>query len=117
MCRSDAPRSTISCRRSAMLAAIVPPDANAPCLRQGNSEHFVDRRSSFNDLHEPGLAQRLHTARLGYRPQLGRRGTLEDGVAELLADRHDLVDRDPALHSREVTGRAALALVELHLAL
>jgi hypothetical protein len=30
MCKSDAPRSTISCRRSAMLAAIVPPDANAP---------------------------------------------------------------------------------------
>ena len=30
MCRSDAPRSTISCRRSAMLAAIVPPDEKSP---------------------------------------------------------------------------------------
>src|SRR5262249_5940927 len=28
-----------------------------PCLRQGNSEDFLDRRSSFNDLHKAGLPQ------------------------------------------------------------
>src|SRR5262245_45138935 len=113
MCRSDAPRSTISCRRSAMLAAIVPPDEKCPCLRQGNSEHFLDRRSSFNDLHEPGLPQRLHTRPLRHGAKLGGRGILENAVAQLLADWHDLVDRDAALHSREVTRRAALAFVEL----
>src|SRR6266566_4285404 len=118
MCKSDAPRSTMSCRRSAILAAIVPPyHRKCPALRQGNSQHFLDRRSSFNDLHEPSLPQRPHTRRLGDRPQLGGPLVLEDGVAELLADRHDLVDRDAPLHSREVTGRAALALVELHLPL
>src|SRR6266566_8097499 len=118
MCKYDAPRSTMSCRRSAILAAIVPPyHRKCPALRQGNSQHFLDRRSSFNDLHEPSLPQRPHTRRLGDRPQLGGPLVLEDGVAELLADRHDLVDRDAPLHSREVTGRAALALVELHLPL
>src|SRR4029453_5299462 len=117
MCKSDAPRSTISCRRSAMLAAIVPPYDAMLCLRQGNSQHFLDSRSSFNDLHESGLPQRPHARRLGDRPQLGGSLVLEDGVPKLLADRHDLVDRDAALHSREVTRRAALALVELHLPL
>src|SRR5438128_4785117 len=117
MCKSDAPRSTMSCRRSAILAAIVPPHNAMPCLRQGNSQHFLDCRSSFNDLHEPGLPQRPHTRRLRDCPQLGGPLVFEDRVAQLLADRHDLVDRDPALHSREVTRRAALALVELHLPL
>src|SRR6267378_774358 len=114
MCRSDAPRSTMSCRRSAMLAAIVPPYTAMPCSGQGNSQHFLDTRSSFDDLQEPGLPQALHALRLRNRPQLGRRHVLQNAVTDLLGDRHDLINRDTALHTREIAGRAALALVELH---
>jgi hypothetical protein len=35
ICRSDAPRSTMSCRRSAISAAIVPPYTTMPLLRTG----------------------------------------------------------------------------------
>src|SRR6266850_7142670 len=97
MCRSDAPRSTMSCRRSAILAAIVPPTPQCPCSGQGNSQHFLDSRSSFNDLHQACLAQAPHALRLRDRPQFGGRRVLENGVSELLADRHHLIDRDATL--------------------
>jgi len=49
--------------------------------------------------------------------ELGGRRVPEDRVPELLGDRHDLVDRDAALHAGKVARRAALALGEGDLAL
>src|SRR3989338_1270275 len=116
MCRSDAPRSTMSCSRSAMLAAMRSPRRERTRSGQGDPEDLFDRRRSVDDLQEPRLPQRPHALRLRDRPQLRRLRPLEDRLADLVGDRHDLVDRDPPLHPGEVAGRAALALVELDLA-
>src|SRR2546429_515405 len=118
MCRSDAPRSTKICSRSAIFAAIVPPFVwDRDSLRQGDPQHLFDGRGPVQHLQEPRLAQRLHTLGLGDLTELGGRRVPEDRVPELLGDRHDLVDRDAALHAGKVARRAALALGEGNLTL
>src|SRR3972149_4520326 len=116
MWRSDAPRSSMSCSRSAMLAARLSPRRKRPPSGQGDPEDLFDRRGSLDDLREPGLPERPHALRLRDRPELGRLRPLEDRLADLAGDRHDLADRHASLHPGEVAGRAALALVELDLA-
>src|SRR3989338_8305356 len=116
MWRSDAPRSTMSCSRSAMLAAMLSPRRKRPPSGQGDPEDLFDRRGSLDDLHEPGLPERPHALRLCDRPELRGLRPLEHRLADLVGDRHHLVDRHTSLHAGEVAGRAALALVELDLA-
>src|SRR4029434_6187911 len=102
MCRSDEPRSTMSCRRSAILAAIVPPYTAMTCLGQGNAEHFLDSRMSLDAFHEPALPQPLHALRLRYGPQFGRRHVLQNAVTDFLGDRHDFINGAPAIHTGEI---------------
>src|SRR5213593_4463183 len=82
-------------------------------LGDGDSEDLLDGRGAFQHLQEPGLAQGLHALGLRHRPDVGHRRVLEDQIADLLADRHHLVNRDAPLHPGEAAGRAPPALVEL----
>src|SRR5260370_1492503 len=109
MCRSDAPRSIMICRRSCIVAAIESP---FPGLRQGNPEDFLDGGGAVDDLEEAGLAEGPHALALGDLAELRGGGVAEDEVAELGGDGHDLVDGDAAPHAGEVSGGAALAPVE-----
>src|SRR5438034_4849745 len=117
MWRSDPPRSTRICSRSAMFAAMVSPFvAGASRLGERDSQHLFDGRRPIEYLQEAGLPQGLHALRLRDLLELRGRRAPEDPVPELLADRHGLVDRHPPLHAREAARRAALALVERDLA-
>src|SRR5882724_1637539 len=89
--------------------------AIAPLLRrQRDAQYFLHRGGALQHFQEAGLAQSLHSLALGHFPDLRCLGTLEDDRAEILGDRHHLVERDPTLHAREVTGLAAFALEERH---
>src|SRR2546425_1167266 len=117
MWRSDPPRSTRICSRSAMFAAMVSPFvAGASRLGERDSQHLFDGRRPIEYLQEAGLPQGLHALRLRDPLELRGRRAPEDPVPELLADRHGLVDPPPPLHAREAARRPALALVERDLA-
>src|SRR3982751_2028677 len=128
MCRSDAPRSIISSRRTrrlrlegAVLGAVISLaggwdegrgtwDAHRsgasrnprPAARSGAClpNQLFHSRDSLQPLHPRVHAEREHAFLYGAVADLGRPRVHDDETANLLAHRHDLVDALPALESR-----------------
>src|SRR5205085_8913804 len=128
MCRSDAPRSIISSRRTrrlrlegAVLGAVISlaggwdggrgtGDAHSsgasrtprPAPRSGArfAYHLFDRRDSLQHLHPRVHPEREHAFLDGAITDFGRACIHDDEPANLLTHRHHLIDALPALQSR-----------------
>src|SRR5262245_36002724 len=77
-------------------------------------ENLLHRGMSVADLVQTAAPERDHRLLDGPAPQLDRRGTREDHLADRVGDLHHLVEPDAALVTRVVARHAALSLVELH---
>src|SRR5215208_996208 len=104
--RSEALRSITCSRTSAKSKSIRSPIGWRVGLR--DPCHLGNGRDSVFDLLEAVCAQWTHPLRDGDLPNLLRRGTLDREVADLVRDRHDLVEAGPAL----VAGAAAAAAAD-----
>src|SRR5207249_5272259 len=85
-------------------SADVVPDQSANS--RNHPEHFGDRRDPLLRLLQPVLPQRVHPVGLRRAPDLDRRGALDRHPLDVLRDRHDLVDPDPAAVAGLRTGGA-----------
>src|SRR3954468_416674 len=142
MCKSDAPRSIISSRRTrrlrldcAALGAVinVPGSrgawvvARVACLlhalrathhasRGGFSDHLFDRCNSLQYLHPRVHAEREHSFFDGAVADLGGTRVHDDQPANLLTHRRHFINALAAFESRSSTGVAACAFEEAEIA-
>src|SRR5688500_8984394 len=77
------------------------------------ADDFLDRCDAVVDRQQAALAQRPHAALAGLEAQHLRARVLDDHVAQVVVEQHDLVDADAAFIARVVARLAAAAVVEL----
>src|SRR5260370_35118744 len=104
MCRSDAPRSIMICRRSCIVAAIESP---FPGLRQGNPENFLDGGGAVDALEEAGVAEGPHALALGALAEPRADGAAEGEVAPLGGCRHAVGTAEAAPPAGALGGESA----------
>src|SRR6188472_364928 len=109
--RSEAFRSITCSRTSAKSKSIRSPIGWRAGLR--DPCHLGYGRDSVLDLLEAVGTQRTHALRDGHLADFLRRSTLDREVADLVRDRHDLVQADPSLVARAAAAAAADGLVGL----
>src|SRR5262245_42260068 len=109
MCRSEPFRSTVIFKSSGSVAisGFLTPNPQSPVPNPYRSldslpDDFLDRRHTVLDLAQPAGAQRQHPLVDRLAAQLESRGADEDQLAQLLADRHHLVQADATLVARAV---------------
>src|SRR3954467_5441085 len=107
--RSEAFRSITCSRTSAKSKSIRSPIGWRAGLR--DPCHLGNGRDSVLDLLEAVRAQRAHALRDGHLADFLGGSALDREVADLVRDRHDLVQADPALVARAATAAAADGLV------
>src|ERR1041385_3125968 len=98
------------------IACAAPGARRAPpetALAERHPQHFLDRRHTVAALLKRVLPEGLHALRRRRCQDLVRGRVAEDEVADLVRDRHHLVDGDSPLHAGEVAGLAPLVLVEV----
>src|SRR3954468_18682919 len=76
------------------------------------AHHFFDRRHAVIDRHQPARPQGAHAALFGLQPQHLRAGVLNDQIAHLVVEGHDLIQTLPAAVAGVVALVAAFAVVE-----
>src|SRR3954466_13866208 len=109
--RSEAFRSITCSRTSAKSKSIRFPIGWRGGLR--DPCHLGNGRDSVLDLLEAVRAQRAHALRDGHLANFVGRRALDRGVTDLVRDRHDLIQADPALVARATAAAAADGLVGL----
>src|SRR3954454_22558493 len=86
--------------------------ARSPFFHDRLAHDLFDRGDAVVDREQPALAERAHAALLGLQAEDLGAGVLDDLVAHLVVEQHDLVDALPAPVAAVVAVIATLAVIE-----